>query len=144
MALSEKEVFHACGIFANKFKEDICLYRLKEEMIHIRSIHVANFGEQSLSPLQLLNKISKFKLDEIFYNVSTALRIFCTLPVTVASTERSFSKLKLIKNFLRSTMSQQRLTDLAISSIESEIARKIDFQTVIKDFALKKARKAFS
>ena len=40
-------------------------------------------------------------------------------------------------------MSQQRLTDLAVLSIESEIARNIDFQTVIKDFALKKARKAF-
>ena len=42
-------------------------------------------------------------------------------------------------------MYQQRLTDLAILSIESEIARKIDFQTVITDFALKmQARKAFS
>ena len=66
------------------------------------------------------------------------------MPVTVASTKGSFSKVNLKKNFLRSTMSQQRLTDLAVLSIKSEIARKIDFQTVIKDFALEKARKAFS
>ena len=71
------------------------------------------------------------------------LRSFCILPVTVASAKRSFSKLKLIKNFLTSTMSKQRLTDLAALSIESEIARKIDFQTVMKDFAFKKHKKHF-
>ncbi|XP_046686683.1 zinc finger MYM-type protein 1-like [Homalodisca vitripennis] len=37
-----------------------------------------------------------------------------SVPVTVAKAERSFSKLKLIKNYLRSSMSQQRLTDLAL------------------------------
>jgi len=31
-----------------------------------------------------------------------------TIPVLVASAERSFSKLKLIKSYLRSTMSQQK------------------------------------
>ena len=102
---------------------------------------MANFGDKSLSPLHLLNKINKFQLDDIFYNVCTARRIFCTLPVTVASAKRSFSKLKLKMNFLTSTMSRQRLTDLAALSIESEIARKIDFQTVMKDFALEKAQK---
>jgi len=39
-------------------------------------------------------------------------------------------------------MTQQRLSDLAILSIESETARKMDFQNVIKDFAMRKARKA--
>ena len=139
----KRTLLHACGIFANEFQEDICLDGLKEEIIHVRSIHEANFGEKSLNPLQLRNKIDKFKLDEIFYNVCAALKILCTLPVTVASAERSFSKLKLIKNFLRSTMSQQRLTDLPILSSESEFGRKIDFQTVIRDFPLKKHESNF-
>ena len=42
-------------------------------------------------------------------DVVTVFKIFLTLPVTVASAERSFSKLKLIKNYMRSTMSQDRL-----------------------------------
>jgi len=36
-----------------------------------------------------------------------------TIPATVASAERFFSKLKLVKNYLRSTMSQTRLVALA-------------------------------
>lgn len=71
--------------------------------------------------------------------ISTALRIYLTLPVTVAEGERSFSKLKLIKNYLRSTMTQDRLTNLAIISIESKIDIKIN--DLIKIFANSKARK---
>ena len=65
-----------------------------------------------------------------------------TLPVTVASAERSFSKLNIIKtDFMRSTMTQDRLNDLAFLSIESEVTRKIDFTDIIDMFAMKKARK---
>ncbi len=57
-------------------------------------------------------------------DVVTVFKIFLTLPVTVAaSAERSFSKLKLIKNYMRSTMSQDRLSGLSILSIENESAR---------------------
>ena len=61
-------------------------------MIHIRSIHLANFGEKSLSPLQLLKKINKFKLDDTFYNVCTALGIFCIM--------KDFALKKYKKHFL--------------------------------------------
>lgn len=40
--------------------------------------------------------------------------------VSVASVKRSFSKLKLIKNYLRFITGQERLSNLAIISIESE------------------------
>ena len=67
-----------------------------------------------------------------------------TIPATVASAERSFSKFKLIKTYVRSTMSQTQLVDLARLSIESSIAREIDFDSVIRNFADKKARKGHS
>lgn len=38
---------------------------------------------------------------------------FASTPVTVAETERSFPELKLIKSYLGSTMSQERLTGLS-------------------------------
>ncbi|XP_050065578.1 uncharacterized protein LOC126554562 [Aphis gossypii] len=44
-----------------------------------------------------------------FCDVLTACIIFLIIPVTVASAERSFSKLKLIKNYLRNSTSQERL-----------------------------------
>ena len=118
----------SCEVFGKKYPDDISQNELGD-VIHLKAIHIANFGNESLDPLKLLNTIRKFKLDEFFCNVCTALRMFCTLPVTVSSAERSFSKLKLIKNFLRSTMSQGRLNDLAMLSIEAELAKRIDFSS---------------
>ena len=74
-------------------------------------------------------------LCELFPNVCITLRIFLTIPATVASAERCFSKLKLVKNYLRSSMSQTRLVDLARLNIESSIAGQDDFDSVIRNYA---------
>jgi hypothetical protein len=57
------------------------------------------------------------------------------MPVTVASAERSFSKLKLLKNYLRSTMFQERLNGLATLSIEKGLLDEIDIDFIVTDFA---------
>ena len=49
--------------------------------------------------------------------------------------ERSFSKLKYIKNRLRTTMTNERLTHLSLMSIEYDILRETDFDDLITDFA---------
>ncbi len=72
---------------------------------------------KTMSLLELITFMHDKDLLEIYPNFWTALGIAFTLPVTVAQAERSFSKLKLIKSYLRSTMSQEWLTGLAIISI---------------------------
>lgn len=75
-----------------------------------------------------------------FTDIITGGLLFLTLPVTVASAERSFSKLKLIKQYLRSTMSQLRLSSLAMLSIERLRAKTLDLDPLITRFATTKAR----
>ena len=55
--------------------------------------------------------------------------------------ERSFSKLILIKNYSRSNMGQERLVELAILGIESDLAKSIDFDSIINLLAAEKARR---
>jgi len=64
-----------------------------------------------------------------------------TIPITSAGAERTFSKLKLIKTYIRSTMSQQRLTGLATICIEKELSEQLNYDNIISDFASKKVRK---
>ena len=68
------------------------------------------------------------------------LRIFITIAVSVATCE-SFSKLKLIKNYLRSSMSTLRMRNLAVPSIEQQLTDEINFDIAVEEFANKKARK---
>lgn len=99
----------------------------------------------NMSAKEILTYLVVNDLKGIFPNLFVALRIFLTMPVTVAHGERSFSKLKLIKTYLRSNMSQFRLSNLAIISIEEDISNNLDVGDLIKEFATKKARKvAFS
>ena len=53
-------------------------------------------------------------LTSSFPNVEIALRIYLCLMITNATGERSFSRLKHIKNVLGSTMTQERLNGLPV------------------------------
>jgi len=55
--------------------------------------------------------------------------------------ERSFSRLKLLKNVLRSSSSQNNLQNLGILSIESEFVKSLNFEDVIQNCANEKSRK---
>ena len=89
----------------------------------------------------ILQYLYKNDLQDCYGNLSIALRVLLTVPVSVATAERSFSKLKLIKTFHRSTMTDERLSNLAMISIESATAKTLDMTELIKTFAFLKARK---
>jgi len=87
--------------------------------------------KENMGPVEILKFL---KRHDCFPNASIAYRVLLTIPVTVASAERSFSKLKLLKSYLRSTMTQQRLNDLATIALESGLLEKIDYEHIIEDF----------
>uniref|UniRef100_H3BEE8 HAT C-terminal dimerisation domain-containing protein n=1 Tax=Latimeria chalumnae TaxID=7897 RepID=H3BEE8_LATCH len=65
------------------------------------------------------------------------LRILITTPMTTVECERCFSTLKKIKTFLRNAMNQDRLSTLAMMSMEKQLAQEIpDFnKRTIEKFA---------
>ena len=70
-----------------------------------------------------------------FPNTIIAYRILLTISVTISSAERSFSKLKLLKSYLRSTMSQDRLNGLALIAIENDLLGIIQYEDLVDEFA---------
>lgn len=85
--------------------------------------------------------ISNSTVCKSFPNITKALILYMTLPVSNASAERSFSKLKLIKTFLRNRMTQERLDHLSILAIENDEAANIDTKESPNTFAQMQARK---
>ena len=57
-----------------------------------------------------------------FEEIWRVLQIAITVPVTSVECERSFSVMKRIKSYLRSTMSQERLRNISMLAIERELS----------------------
>ena len=62
----------------------------------------------------LVKYFSKNNLKSFFPEVHKAMKLYLSVPVGSTTAERSFSCLKILKNYLRSTMITDRLSDLAI------------------------------
>lgn len=138
---SDDEIFNAATEFYERYSEDVSC-ELANQLLSFK----ACFGN-SVKKMESEKHMLEFILIEnyssctSFSEIITACYMFLTIPVTIASAERSFSKLKIIKNFLRSTMGQERLSSLSVLSIENETARNLDICQLIKAFAEAKARK---
>lgn len=78
----------------------------QDMILEVRAaVHV--FPDHISTPAEMLDYIYKENLLVLYGNLSIALCLLLTLPITVASGERSFSTLKQIKTYLQSTMSQE-------------------------------------
>lgn len=67
-------------------------------------------------------------------------RLALTSPVTVASNERSFSQLKLIKTHLRSTIADERLNSLVVLGVEKDIVDQLDINKIAHQWSILKNR----
>ena len=69
-------------------------------------------GLNLFSKLKVLKRLELYKEARICSKCMYYFQNITNYTVTIASVERSFSKLKLIKSYLRSTMSLERLSGL--------------------------------
>ena len=73
-------------------------------------------------------------LETAFPTLKRLLQVSLTLVVSTTQCERSFSALKRIKTYLRTTMSEQRLTDIAVLSMEKDLADSLSFDDILQEF----------
>lgn len=81
------------------------------------------------------------ELKDLYPNIEILLRIFLATAAANCTAERSFSVLKRLKNYLRSSMTEDRLNYLATLHLNYDITQDLNYDDVITDFAIKKSRK---
>jgi len=139
------EYFKAqADIISSVYPNDVCANVLKEELRIYFKIHKVStiiFNDNEIASISILNQIYKKGQQNILPQICICLRILSTIPTSVSTGERSFSKLKLIKSYLRSTTEENRLNNLILLSIEHKLAKTLNYDDVIDSFAEKKARK---
>ena len=92
---------------------------------------------------ELLVFLQKHNLSAQFESIATLLKLALTLPVSSAHDERAFSCLKRVKTYLRSTMTENRLSNLACISINRELVSHISIRELQQPFLNEKTRRIF-
>ena len=70
--------------------------------------------------------------EELFPNIFRLMKIGCTLPITSCTCERSFSTLRRLRNWLRSSMTCRRLSSLALMNIH--YSHPVNYDTAVEIF----------
>jgi hypothetical protein len=138
--LDDNDLRKHCTAFVEVFSDDKSSDVDLDDFFSKLKVLQVTLPDDFMSAPEILQFVTTL---DCYPNVSVAYRILLTVPVKVASAERSFSKLKLLKNYLRSTMLQERLNGLAMCSIENTILDIIDLDTIINDFASRNAHRSF-
>ncbi|KAL4141986.1 hypothetical protein QTP88_004519 [Uroleucon formosanum] len=111
LSKTEKEVVNASYDFILKYSNDISTDFTRQ----LLSLRTSLQKHQLKTIKSLAIYIVENDLSIVFPDVLSACVIFITIPITVAEAERSFSKLKIIKNYLRNSMSQNRLNKMILA-----------------------------
>ena len=91
----------------------------------------------------LLVFLQKHNLLAQFESIATLLKLALILSVSSAHDERAFSCLKRVKTYLRSTMTENRLSNLACISINRELVSHISIRELQQPFLNEKTRRIF-
>lgn len=135
--LSHDDIVKGATQLNEIYYDDMDLNELINECLHLKA-HIIQLADDKQNNVpKLLQILHEKNLISIYPNIEIALRIYTSTAVTNCSAERSFPCLKRIKNYLRSTMSQDRLNALAILSIEHELTNQLSYDDIIEDFAKK-------
>lgn len=124
----------------NSFKEINKIYgfdedNLKSETVIFNRIYKSEFKDNENNLQSKIHFFASGKYEVGFPTLTNLIKLFITIPTNTATCERSFSCLRRLKTYLRTTMGQSRLSSLGILQIERERSSQIDTDKVIQKFS---------
>ncbi|KAL5516510.1 hypothetical protein EMCRGX_G001862 [Ephydatia muelleri] len=99
-----------------------------------------NSKQKSEIPKTILEALGAIDRDS-FPNIHFLLVVGCTLPISSAEAERSFSLMRRIKTYARSVMTEERFSDLALISMHYK--ERVSVDEICKAFVQAHPRKLF-
>jgi hypothetical protein len=92
-------------------------------------------GQKPQTLLETLNVTNQ----DLYPNIYAIFPVLITMPVSSASSERSFSAMRRVKNCPRATMGDERLSHLSLLHIHR--TRNLSVEDVINKFAVRTNRR---
>ena len=106
----------------------------------LRAYKIANLTITKVSSVtDMLTVVPMAKY--MFSEIDKLLRLYLTIPVTTCTAERRFSYLRSMKNYLQSTMSEERLNNVMLLHVHKEETDALDVQEIASLFVSANTRR---
>ena len=135
------------AVVSQQFGDDMDIARLKSQVQSLENFPRPVAHNKTVNLCEVLSIIGKSDLNIMIPQVVLLAQLYLVNPATTASAERAFSRLRRLKSYLRSTMTQSRLNHLFILNMYQEIVDSLDMKAIVNDFINsgdEKRRNAFS
>lgn len=133
-AANQKDYSEQFDEVVSFYKDDLEPHQLRSQLQAFAS-HFAAAGE-SVSLRDCLSYLRQLSdgFREYYSQLCTVVRLLLVVPATNAVSERSFSAMRRIKSYLRSTMVQGRLNHLMFLSIHKDLLDGLDLKSTANEF----------
>ncbi|CAG2203109.1 unnamed protein product [Mytilus edulis] len=135
----EEEFETVTTFYGDDFHKDNL--RTQLQMLSVNFECDGNKGEAVFSDItnffKALSKGERIWLGEVV----KVLQLVLVMPATNATSERSFSSLRRMKTYLRSTMTQSRLNNLMVLNVHKEKTDHLNLVAVAREFVFKENRR---
>jgi hypothetical protein len=137
-ALNMDDIQAVCSHYGNELDKSRLVAQLQgiENLRAVSVNQVKSTDELSVnkSAIDIIQAIGATSLKVMMPQVVQICKLYLVNPATTATAERTFSRLRCLKTYLRSTMTQARLNSLMMLSIYSDILDKVDMKQLVNDF----------
>ncbi|KAL5789875.1 hypothetical protein ACOSQ2_004763 [Xanthoceras sorbifolium] len=112
-------------------ERDLLSFELKHYKLYASQQQVF----QKMSTIsELCRALAETRSSHHFPLIDRLIRLILTLPVSITTTERAFSAMKLVKTGLRNKMDDKLLANYLVVYIKKEIVEKFSNESIIDDF----------
>ena len=116
------------------YKDDLSRLELQAQLPLLKPLCKELAGTFSVHDvLYILSELSVAERTA-FSGVWSILKLLLVLPATNATSERSFSALRCVKTYLRSTMTQERLNNLMVLHVHKHEVDRLELERVAHEF----------
>jgi hypothetical protein len=122
-----------CDDLFKLYRDD---FKSNSLLVQLRTFHVNYKIEDGMSihdVFKMVQGISEAQRS-FFSEIVKLTRLLLVIPATNAISERSFSAMRRIKAYLRSTMLQERLNSVMVMHIHKDLTESVDLPNICKEF----------
>lgn len=131
-----------CAFYKNDFDKDLLCTQLQTFSAHFQKNYVGEVSTSTIFDLKkYFSSLSTSQVD-LISQVSRLMQLVLVMPATNATSERSFSALRRVKSYLRSTMGQERLNYLMLLHVHNQKTDKLDLKAILNDFVQDSAHRS--